>query len=119
MRVLLTIQTLNQTFTATAVADSTGRAEAAIGQVPIGVTWRNISTQILSDSTLLSRAQVYKGISDTAANQLDDTGPLGGNSNSSASAWVIYHGEPLRVVWTGATPGAQCSATIQVIQAGI
>lgn len=115
----MTLQTVNRTVTSSAVADGTGRAEADLGQVPIGASWRNVSTQVQSDSTLLSQATVYKGISDVPSNQLDATDRLGGNSNSSATAWVILHGENLRVVWTGCTPGAVCSATVNFIQAGL
>ena len=109
-------QQVPRTLSGTATADGTGRAEVDLGQVPSACSWRNVSIQVTSNSALLTSATVYKGFVDQPSNQLDPTGPFGGNGNTSSTAWVLNAGDQLRVVWTGATPGARCSSTCQVIQ---
>lgn len=112
----MALQQVPKTLTGTAVVGAAGTAEVQLGSVPAGCSWRNVSIQVKSTSASFSHATVYKGITNSASNQLDDTGDAGGNSNTSATAWVIPAGEPLRVVWTGATVGSTVSATCQVVQ---
>lgn len=105
------------TLTGVGVIGIGGRGEVTLGQVPVGKRWEVWSLTINCDSlTTFSRAYVYKGVSDTQANLLDQTQQYGGNANTTDTLLLLQPGDTLRVVWSDAEVGVRCGATAQVRQ---
>lgn len=100
----------------TAIAAADGTAEATFGQVPVGFRWQATSVTVRSTSLAFSSAALYKGIGNTPSNLLDQA-TLSGNGDTTGTIISLGSGEFFRVRWTGATPGAECSAIAYVEQA--
>lgn len=93
-----------------AVANAAGVASASIGPVPIGQVWKIARTSVQCNSVVRSTATVYRN-SALPGNYIDST-RLGGNADSSDTAYRVRPGESIVVQWTGADVGARCSFSI-------
>lgn len=96
---------------ATATALGTGVATARIeGPNSAAGLWRISSMQVQSTSVLRCEAKVYRSLVSPSAviGQTRD-----GRSDSALGADEIRPGESIIIVWTGCTPGAVCTASME------
>jgi len=92
-----------------AVADASGRAQVEMRSALWGEWWRVTNTSVNGNSTVEPQLKVYRGfVSDSSL----IGGSLTGNLDSATGNDVIQPNEAILFVWTGATPGAQFTATI-------
>lgn len=92
-----------------ATADANGRAQVEMRSAIWGEWWRVTNASVSGNSVLEPQLKVYRGfVSDTAL----IGGSLTGNLDSATGNDVIQPNESVIFVWTGATPGAQFTATV-------
>lgn len=92
-----------------ATADANGRAQVEMRSAIWGEWWRVRNTSVNGNSTLEPEVRVYRGfVSDSSL----IGGSLTGNLDSATGADIFQPNEAIIFVWTGATPGAQFTATI-------
>ncbi|MFB7518382.1 hypothetical protein ACWGLK_31995 [Streptomyces albidoflavus] len=88
-------------LTASGVADAAGTVELDFGQVDGGYLWLLTACSVRSTSTTTCRVEVWAGP------RLMDGSERGSFDISDRNAPALVNsGESLRVVWTGAEPGA-------------
>lgn len=97
-------------------ASAGGIAEVVFGPVPAGMQWRVSSIAVESASAAATEAFVYNGgreLEQNPANLVDYT-PEGNNDISDRQQPIhVAAGAFLRVLWTGATAAARCTAHMQ------
>lgn len=98
---------------AQAVATAAGVADISFGRPPAGWTWHVQRIAVQSDSLLVPVCTVYEGAIDQA-NVIDFT--TTGNGDVADQSSPILVTEELLLRWTGATPGANVYARVQIIE---
>lgn len=94
-----------------ATADGNGVARASTQPPRYGEEWTVTGMATTSDSTTDCELRVYKG--GEFASGLVANSYAGRGDSAGGSPVKVLFGQELTAVWTGCTPGAQCTLTIQ------
>lgn len=93
-----------------ATADASGVALASIGPVPLGQVWVIQRTSVQSSSVLASTAGIY--LNSVYEPYRVDRANGTGNGATSGIGYRLRAGESVLVQWTGCTPGAVCTFSV-------
>lgn len=93
------------------VAGADGRAEGSAGPYRYGEQWlvRQISTTTTSSTE--TQLRIYRGVVSDSA--LIMSTYSGNQDTAGGSELTVYAGDKLVFVWSGANPGARCTARIE------
>lgn len=95
------------------IADAAGNCVIQLGLVPSGVEWFIERLSVVTDSILVTNCTIYRDIPD-ALHRKENT-PAGNDDMADESQPLWFTGgSTILVVWTGATPAANCVVNAQV-----
>lgn len=94
-----------------ATADANGLARAQVQVSRFGERWSITSMTTQTDSANDTELRVYRGAE--SASGLVVTTYAGNLDTAGGTPLNLRFGESLQAVWSGATPGAQCTLTLQ------
>lgn len=103
-----------RSYDESAFADATGRAVVRLGAPPPDREWLIQRIVVQSASAAKSEARIYVG-TEAAASLRDGTTAGNVDINDTAALYVPSSTDVL-VVWSGATPGAECTAAVQLLE---
>lgn len=95
-----------------ATADANGRAVGTTGPERYGERWSVTLINTNTNSSTESELKVYRGVESNSARVL---GTYSGNSDTAGGGKPIDvpSGDKLVFVWSGASPGAICTARLE------
>jgi len=98
---------------ATVAAD--GTAQVSIGPVPTLTRWLVTSVSVtVTGTTVGARASIHTGDQPSDSNFIEGTETGERDASFYPSPFVLYEGDRLHVLWTGAVPGDQARATLRL-----